>query len=519
MMHEVPTEGGNFGKWKHISARFGAALVLLALAGCTVGPKYHPPVTQTPPAYKESPDQFKETEGWTVAKPQDAMLRGKWWEIFKEPELNILEEKLSIDNQNIKQFFESFMEARALIREARAQYYPTVNAVPFYIRSATSANLGHAASGAGGVVAASGQLATLITLPVDISWAPDLWGRVRNLVRQDQYAAQLSAADLENERLTEQASLAQFYFEIRGQDALQKVLNDTVVADKKALELAQARYETGVDTFIAVAQAETTLESVEAAAISVGLARAQFEHAIAVLIGMPASKFSLPLRPMTTAPPPIPIGAPSQLLQRRPDIAAAERNMAATNAQIGFAYAAYYPVISLTPTGGVESSTFERLLLWSSRFWAVGGTLSENLYDGGLRRATINQFIATYNAAVAAYRQTVLTAFQQVEDSLAGVRIQSQQVVKLKKAVESAETALRVEFGRYETGIDPYVDVVTAETTLLANQETLVTTQISEMASTVQLIMALGGGWDRSELPTVEQVTKKPMKSETKIQH
>ena len=501
------------------SARFGPALVLCALSGCTVGPKYHPPVTQTPPVYKESPEQFKETEGWTAAKPQDAMLRGKWWEIFKEPELNILEEKLRIDNQNIKQFFETFMEARALIREARAQYYPTVNALPSYVRSGTSANLGHAASGAGGVVSTSGSTATLITLPIDVSWAPDLWGRVRNLVRQDQYAAQLGAADVENERLTEQASLAQFYFEIRGQDELQKVLNNTVVADKQALELAKARYETGLDTIIAVDQAEYTLDSAHAAAINVGLARAQFEHAIAVLIGVPASEFSLPVRPVTAAPPLIPIGVPSQLLQRRPDIAAAERNMAAANAQIGFAYAAYYPVITLTPTGGVESSTFEKLLLWSSRFWAIGGTLSQNLYDGGLRRATINQFIAAYNAALAAYRQTVLTAIQQVEDSLAGVRIQSRQVVQLKKAVESAANALKVEFGRYETGIDPYLDVVTAETTLLVNQETLVTTQVLEMTSTVQLIMALGGGWDRSELPTPEQVTKKPTKSETKIQH
>ena len=516
----MPIERKSFGAWKHISyARFGAAVAFLVFCGCTVGPKYHPPATQTPPAYKESPEQFKQTEGWTVAKPQEAMLRGKWWEIFKEPELNALEERLNIDNQNIKQFFESFMEARALIREARAQYFPSVNLVPSYTRSATSANLGHAASGAGGVVSTSGSLATLISLPFDVSWAPDLWGRVRNLVRQDQYAAQLSAADLENERLTEQASLAQFYFEIRGQDELQRVLNDTVVADKKALELAKARYETGVDTFITVAQAETTLGSVEAAAINVGLARAQFEHAIAVLIGMQASEFSLPVRPMTAAPPPIPVGMPSKLLERRPDIAAAERNMAAANAQIGFAYAAYYPVITLTPTGGLESSTFERLLLWSSRFWAVGGSLSQNLYDGGLRRATINQFIAAYNAALAAYRQTVLTAFQQVEDSLAGVRIQSQQVIKLKKAVESAGTALRLEFGRYETGIDPYLDVVIDEITLLANQEMLVTTQVSEMASAVQLIMDLGGGWDRSELPTVEQVTKKPTKSETEIQH
>ena len=226
MKRELPTGGGTCENWKDISSRFGAALVLFAFSGCTVGPKYHPPVTQTPPAYKESPEQFKETEGWTVAKPQDAMLRGKWWEIFKEPELNVLEAKLSISNQNIKQSFESFMVARALVREARSQYYPTVNALPSYVRSGASANLGHAASGASGIVSTSGSTATLITLPIDVSWAPDLWGRVRNLVRQNQYAAQLSAADLENERLIEQASLAQFYFEIRGQDALQKVLDE-----------------------------------------------------------------------------------------------------------------------------------------------------------------------------------------------------------------------------------------------------------------------------------------------------
>ena len=499
--------------------RFGFLGVLIELVSCTVGPKYHPPVTQAPPAYKESPAKFKESDGWTVADPQDAMLRGKWWEIFKEPELNALEEKLSIDNQNIKQFFENFMEARALIREARAQYYPTVTFSPIYNRSLASANLaGAAAAGTNGVTTIGGHQATFMSLPIEISWAPDLWGRVRNLVRQNQYAAQLSAADLENERLTEQASLAEFYFEIRGQDELQRVLNQTVEADKRTLELARARYETGIDSMISVEQARTTLESVQAAAINVGVARAQFEHAMAVLIGVPPSEFAIPVKPMTAAPPHIPIGVPSRLLQRRPDVAAAERNMAAVNAQIGIAYAAYYPALTLTATGGVESSTFEKLIAWSSRFWAIGGTLSETLFDAGLRRATIHQFVAAYNAALAGYRQTVLTAFQQVEDSLAGVRILSHQVAELRRAVDSAGTALKLELGRYETGIDPYVDVVIAQTTLLSNQQTLVLTQVSEMTAAVQLIMALGGGWDRSQLPTPEQVTQKPSKAETKIQ-
>ena len=499
--------------------RFGFLGVLIGLASCTVGPKYHPPVTQAPPVYKESPAQFKESDGWKVADPQDAMLRGKWWAIFKEPELNALEEKLNIDNQNIKQFFESFMEARTLIREARAQYYPTVTFSPIYNRSLASANLaGAAAAGTNGVTTIGGHQATFMSLPIEISWAPDLWGRVRNLVRQNQYAAQLSAADLENERLTEQASLAEFYFEIRGQDELQRVLNQTVEADKRTLELARARYETGVDSMISVEQARTTLESVQAAAINVGVARAQFEHAMAVLIGVPPSEFAIPVKPMTAAPPHIPIGVPSRLLQRRPDVAAAERNMAAVNAQIGIAYAAYYPALTLTATGGVDSATFEKLIAWSSRFWAIGGTLSETVFDAGMRRATIHQFVAAYNAALAGYRQTVLTAFQQVEDSLAGVRILSHQVAELRRAVDSAGTALKLELGRYETGIDPYVDVVIAQTTLLSNQQTLVLTQVSEMTAAVQLIMALGGGWDRSQLPTPEQVTQKPSKAETKIQ-
>jgi len=499
----------------------GAAVLLLA-AGCTVGPKYRPPAaTQTPvpPVYKESPTQFKETDGWAVARPGDAMLRGKWWEIFKEPELNSLEERLNIDNETIKQAFENFMAARALIREARAQYFPTVTTAPSFNRSLSSGTVGGLSSTNGSAAGLPGHVTTLYSVPLDISWAPDLWGRVRNTVREFQFGAQLSAADLENVRLTAQASLAQFYFEIRGQDALQKVLNETVEADKMALELTQARYQTGVGDALAVVQAQTTLESVQAQAISIGLLRAQFEHAIATLIGRPASSFSIPVRPMTTVPPPIPIGMPSQLLERRPDIAAAERNMAVANAQIGIAYAAFYPTLTLSATGGVQSSTLDKLFSWPSRVWSIGGSVSQTIYDAGLRRATVNQFIATYNSAVAAYRQTVLTAFQQVEDSLSGVRILSQEVVKQKQAVQSAETQLTLQMARYETGIDPYLNVVIAQTTLLGNRQNLVTAQISEMTSAVQLILALGGGWDRSQLPTSEQVSQKPTPSETTIRH
>jgi NodT family efflux transporter outer membrane factor (OMF) lipoprotein len=503
-----------------LAISWSAAALAMALCGCTVGPKYHPPSTLPPaPSYKESPTHFKEAEGWKVAQPDHGMLRGKWWEIFKNPELNALEEQLNIDNQNIKQAYQNFLVARALIREARSQYFPTIGTSPAYSRSASSGTLSGAgaARGATGVATFTGQQSTIYSLPVDVAWAPDLFGKVRNTVREFQYGAQLSAADLENERLIEQASLAQIFFEIRGQDELQRVLNETVEADKEALKLARARYETGVDDALSVVQAQATLENVQAQAINVGLARAQFEHAIATLIGKPTSSFSIPVKPMIVAPPPIPIGVPSELLERRPDIAAAERSMAEANAQIGVATAAFYPTLTLTAAGGVESSTLEKLFGWSSRVWAIGGTVSQTIFDAGLRRATVNQFIATYNAAVAGYRQTVLTAFQQVEDFLAAVRIQSQQVIKLQQAVSSSETALKLQLGRYQTGIDPYLNVVIAQTTLLGNQQTLVTTQVAEMVAAVQLITALGGGWDRSQLPTPEQVTHKPTKADTTI--
>ena len=338
-------------------------------------------------------------------------------------------------------------------------------------------------------------------------------------MRANQYEAQLSAADLENERLTEQASLAEFFFEIRGQDTLQKILNDTVEADTKAVESEKSRYDTGVDDEISYVEAQTTLHSAQSAAINIGILRAQYEHAIAMLVGKPASTFSIPVEPITTAPPPIPIGLPSQLLERRPDVAAAERNMAAANAQIGVATAAFYPALTLSANGGMESSALKNLLDWPSRFWSVGPSISETVYDGGLRRATVNQYIATYNGNLAAYRQSVLTAFQQVEDYLAQVRILSQQILRQQEAVDSSQNFLKLELRRYENGIDPYIDVVTAQTTLLNNQQSLATLQVQEMTSSVQLIEALGGGWDRSQLPTPAQVTAKPAKSETTIQH
>jgi len=499
-----------------------AALTLILLAtltGCVVGPKYHPPAPQAPAAaYKESPSPSQGNEGWTVAQPADSKLRGKWWEIFNDPELNALEEQLDINNQNIKEFFENFMEARAIVRQAHSQYFPTLAAAPSASRSRTSGNLSTTPVNAGSGRTTSQLQSTVYSLPLEASWAPDLWGKVRNTVRQSQYAAQVSAADLENERLTEQASLAQFFFEIRGQDQLQKIFNDTVAADQKALDLTRSLYETGIDDEISVVEAETTLQSAQAAATNIGIARAQFEHAIAVLVGKAATNFSIPVKPMTSAPPPIPVGLPSELLERRPDVAAAERTMAEANAAIGIAHAAYYPNLTLSANGGFESAAFTSWLSWPSRFWSVGASLSETIFDAGLRRATVQQFVATYNANLAGYRQTVLTAFQQVEDALAEVRILSREIQQQQQAVNSAQKFLKLELARYETGIDPYINVLTAQTTVLADQQILNNLQVQEMTSAVALVQALGGGWDRSQLPSTQQVTQKPKKAETTIQ-
>jgi NodT family efflux transporter outer membrane factor (OMF) lipoprotein len=497
-----------------------AAALLLMLSGCVVGPKYHPPSPPAPaPEYKESPTQFKETEGWTVAQPADAKLRGKWWEIFNDPELNALEDQLDINNQNVKKYFEDLMEARAVVREARSQYFPTLSTAPSFNRSRTSGNLNTAPVNTSGTGTAAKQLQTTVySLPLEASWEPDLWGKVRNTVRQAQYAAQVSAADLESERLTEQASLAQYFFEIRGQDELQKIYDDTVAADQKAYDLTRALYEAGIDDQISVVEAETTLQSAQAGATNVGIARAQYEHAIAVLIGKAASSFSIPVKPMTVAPPPIPVGMPSELLERRPDVAAAERTMAQANATIGIAYAAYFPNLTLNAEGGFESSAFHNWLSWPSRFWSIGASLPETLFDAGLRRATVQQYVATYNGDLASYRQTVLAAFQQVEDSLAEVRILSKQIQQEQQAVNSAQIYLKLEQARYETGVDPYADVLIAQTTVLADQQILNNLQVQQMTSAVALVEALGGGWDRSQLPSTKQVTQKPANSETTLE-
>ena len=479
--------------------------LLVLFTGCQVGPRYQAPAppSVTAPNYKESTANFKDEPGWKVANPQDAMIRGKWWEIFNEPELNALEEKLNVDNQNIKVSFNNFMQARALVAEAKAQYWPTINLGASWNRSKSSGNLHNSST------ANAGTTSTLWNLPVSVSWTPDLWGKIRNQVHSAEYGAQVSAADLELEKLTEQASLAQFYFEIRGQDKLQQILDDTVKADQKALDAAQGAFDVGTGDYITVAEAQATLKAAQSSEINVGLLRAQYEHAIAMLVGKIATDFSIPARAMIYTPPAIPTGIPSQLAERRPDIAAAERTLAEANATIGIGYGAFFPQITLGLSGGLQSSTFKHLFDIASRTWSVGPSVSQVVFNGGLYRAQLHQYEAIYNSDLSTYRQTVLIAFQQVEDALSSTRIYSQQIQAQEDAVKAAQQFLDLEMERYHAGVDPYVDVVTAQTTLLNDLVALNSLQVSEMLASVQLVQELGGGWDRSQLISPTQAGAK----------
>src|SRR5208337_4975820 len=467
-----------------LSIAAGALSLLALLSGCHIGPSYHAPTPTavTAPNYKESTVNFQDTGGWKVASPQDAMLRGNWWEVFNDPELNTLEEQLNINNENLKQYFQNYMAARATIAEARAQYWPTITAAPTWNRSKSSGTLSNSTQ------ANPGKQSTLWNTPIDVSWTPDFWGKIRNEVREAQYASQVSAADLQVEKLTEQASLAEYYFEIRGQDKLQQILNQTVTDDQKSLDYNQAQYDTGVGDYISVAEAKTTLEAAQASAINVGLLRAQYEHAIAMLVGKVATDFSIPVKPMVFAPPSIPTGVPSQLVERRPDISAAERTLAEANALIGIGYGAFFPQVTISASGGFQSSTLSNLFNWPSRIWSIGPSVSQTIFNGFLYRAELHQYVAEYNADLANYRQVTLTAFQQVEDYLAATRIYSQQILRQQQAVKDAQDYLSLEQGRYSNGVDPYVDVMVADKTRLGSTEPRSSTPVDQMAASVQLV-------------------------------
>jgi NodT family efflux transporter outer membrane factor (OMF) lipoprotein len=470
------------------------------LSGCNLAPKYEPPAVQTPAAFKELPSQSPgATNLWSPAQPSDALIRGNWWEIFTNSQLNALEAQVAVSNQNVAAAFANFLSARAIVKEARAQLFPTLTANPAVTRQRQQIQ---------GSPAGAATL-TLYSLPLDASWQPDFWGQFRNAVKADSFEAQATAADLQNTRLTAQAELAVDYFQLRSQDSLIRLYNDTVKAYRDTLGLTQVRFATGIASKEDVSQAETQLETTEAQATNLAILRAQLEHAIAVLIGKSPAELSIPIEPLVTSPPVPPLGIPSRLLERRPDIAAAERRVAEANARIGIAKAAYYPNVTLSASGGFESASTSSLLNWSSRVWSVGAGLAQSIFDAGLRRATVQQFRAAYDATVAQYRQTVLTAFQQVEDDLASLRILARQIEQQETAVKSSELYLALSLLRYTQGIDSYLNVITAQTTLLANRQTLVAIRTQEMTANVQLVQAVGGGWDASQMPSPKKLLSK----------
>jgi len=466
--------------------------VLIFLGGCTVGPNYVRPV-----AMPVIPASYKEVNGWKPAQPKDEVIKGSWWQVFNDPQLNALEEQVAVSNQNVLAAEASFRQANALIQSAKAGYYPTITAGASVSRAHTSATLGNFGN-------SSKSDSTTYTLPVDISWEADIWGRVRRSVEASRAGAQASEADLAALRLSSQAQLAQAYFQLRAQDAQKELLDATVAYYQKSLDLTKNRYASGVAAKADVLQAETQLKSTKAQAIDIGVLRAQYEHAIALLIGKPASDFSLPSAPLVVSPPPVPLGVPSMLLERRPDVAASERRMAAANAQIGVAEAAWYPSITLSASGGLETTSFSRWFSWPSRFWSVGPTISETLFDGGLRSAQTEQARAAFDAEVAAYRQVVLTGFQEVEDNLAALRILDEEARVLDDAVQAARQSVTVADNQYKAGVTSYLSVLTAQTAELANERTAISIRGSRMAACVLLIKALGGGWDASALQKTE---------------
>jgi len=459
------------------------AAICLFVAACTVGPNYERPTVLAPVAYKE-------LSGWKIAQPQDDLLRGAWWELFQEPQLNALEEQVTLSNQNLAAAGAQVRQAQAVVQAARASYFPTLSVGANATRARTSANAGTEHS----------TTANLYTLPVDASWEPDLWGRVRRNVESQQASAQASAADLESVRLSVQATLAQSYFTVRVLDAERRLLDDTSAAYQRSLTIVRNQYAVGVTSRADVAQAETQLKSVQAQAVDVGVQRAQLEHAVATLIGQPASDFSIPVAPLTIAPPPIPVGVPSELLERRPDIAGAERRMAAANAQIGVAVAAFYPNLTLSAALGFVSGAFGNWASLSNSVWALGASISETVFEGGLRKAVTEETRAAYDATVASYRQTVLTAFQDVEDNLAALRILEDEARVQDEAVTAARQALVVVTNQYRAGTVNYLAVVVTQALALTNERTAVDIYGRRMAATVLLIKALGGGWSASTL-------------------
>lgn len=484
-------------RWRRAAFFCTLAGALLVSSGCReVGPNYTRPPAVVPQAFKEKPP-----DGWKEAQPSDTALKGKWWEIYNDPQLNALEEQVSISNQNVLAAEAQYTAARAEVQIARSALYPTVTAGPTT----------QVAQGTGGVsanqVAAARGVHTNYQVPFDVSYQVDLWGAIRRNIRGSAETAQATEAQLENAKLTYQAELAQDYFQLHGTDGDIALLQSTVDSYTNFLKLTQARHDSGVASGADVAQAETQLDSAKEQLIDIGVARAQYEHAIAILIGKPPSELGIQPQPLKGEPPQVPVALPSTLLERRPDIAMSERQMAELNEQIGIADAAYYPSLALSAGAGLSSSSFVSLFTWAARFWSAGATLSQTLYDNGRRRGQVNVAKADFDAAMANYRQTVLNAFQQVEDELAALRILERETGATNETVQAAQLALDITTAQYKAGTATYLNVETSQTALFAEQKALVDLLTRRMVSSVLLVEALGGGWDSSQLPAVSELT------------
>jgi NodT family efflux transporter outer membrane factor (OMF) lipoprotein len=481
--------------------RLPSALAVLCV-GCTVGPKYKQPTAPAPPAYKEPPPaSFKESDQWKTSTPLADVVRGNWWEIFGDPQLNALEQQVSVSNQNLLAAEATFREARAMVPYNRSALFPTISVAPSILNVRDSPNSPY-------FIGPSKSIPSLgdFLLPFDVSYEIDLWGRIRRTVAAAGEEAQATAADLQTVRLSLHAELATDYFDLRSTDSLIRLLNQTVRSYIEYLELTTSLYQGGAAAQTDVVQAQTQLDGARVQDTDLQVYRAQYEHAIAVLIGKPPAEFTLPPEPLNLGPPVIPVGVPSQLLERRPDIAAMERLVAAANEQIGIARAAYFPTLTLSATGGFEGTNISNWLEWPSRFWAVGPILAETLFDAGRRRASTDAARAAYDAAVANYRQTVLSAFQDVEDNLAALRVLETEAQQQNDAVLEARRSVELFTYLYKGGADPYLNVVTAQITELANEQNAINIFRRRMEASVLLVKGLGGGWDASELPSIRSM-------------
>jgi NodT family efflux transporter outer membrane factor (OMF) lipoprotein len=479
--------------------------LLLALAGCRVGPNYSRPTAPIPPAFKESPPaNFKEAaaDGFKPSQPNDAFAKGKWWEIYNDPALSALEEQVAIDNQNVLSAQAQYNQAKAAVSVARAALYPTVTTSPGITESKA------AAAGANTNSPITAHRA-VFTIPFSVSWEPDLWGNLRRAVTGDVDTAQSLAALVENAKLLYQSELAQDYFGLHGLDGEAELLTRTASSYQEYLTLTRNRYAAGVASDLDVAQAESQLYGVQAQEIDLGVQRAAFEHAIAILTGKPPSALTIPVKTLAALPPPVPVGMPSELLERRPDIASSERKVAAANEQIGIAMAAFYPTVTLSASAGFTGSTLLKWFNWPSRFWSVGPQLAQTLFDAGRRRGVVVEQEAAYDQTVADYRQTVLTALQQVEDNLAALRVLENESTTLQDTINSADRALTISNAQYRAGTTSFLTVIISQATLLDAQRSQIALLTRRLAASVLLVEAVGGGWDVSKLPTDTELRKK----------